>query len=262
MNLFMYKPNFSNFQYLGNSTEGKIDEFVDFVTGLVEPKKRADISIRKFHKTVLTGSKIQALKKKTRKPTKKQSKRLTRSQFAKLGLYNLPTKSIKYIDLEPLHQLWLEYIKKQLQPFLKTCDDGSIVVPEVFEKNYEPFSKLLVKSDFHGAKITVVASCNPSLVNQTGIVAMETRNTFKIVSEDNKTRSEFIYHFISIIITIFMNNTHILFRLNIFTAIPKQDSVFKIRFDNIELKIFGKYLNIRPAERAVKKIKTIMRPDL
>lgn len=204
----------------------------------------------------MTGSKIQALKKKTRKPTKKQSKRLTRSQFARLGLYNLPTKSIKYIDLEPLHQLWLEYIKKQLQPYLKTSDDGSIVAPEVFEKSYEPFSKLLVKSDFHGAKITVIASCNPSLVNQTGIVAMETRNTFKIVSEDNRTRSK------SHIIFIYGVKPYFLIFSIISLAIPKQDSVFKICFDSIELKIFGKYLNIRPAERAVKKIKTIMHPDL
>lgn len=47
-----------------------------------------------------------------------------------------------------------------------------------------------------------------------------------------------------------------------FTAIPKPESVFKILIDNIELKIFGKHLGIRPAERAVKKIKTIMHPDL
>lgn len=47
-----------------------------------------------------------------------------------------------------------------------------------------------------------------------------------------------------------------------FAAIPKPESVFKISLRDIEFTIFGKYLNIRPAERAVKKIKTIMHPDL
>lgn len=48
----------------------------------------------------------------------------------------------------------------------------------------------------------------------------------------------------------------------LFTAIPKPESVFKILVKGIEMKIFGKYLNIRPAERAVKKIKSLMHPDL
>lgn len=48
----------------------------------------------------------------------------------------------------------------------------------------------------------------------------------------------------------------------LFSAIPKPESIFKIVVNGIEMKIFGKYLNIRPAERAVKKIKTLMYPDL
>lgn len=47
-----------------------------------------------------------------------------------------------------------------------------------------------------------------------------------------------------------------------FAAIPKTESVFKLQIKDIEFKIYGKYLNIRPAERAVKKIKNFMEPDL
>lgn len=166
----------------------KLDEFVDFVTGLVDPKKRSALNLKKWHKTVLTGTKTK-LQHKT-KTHKKKSKQLSRAQYADLGLYNLPTKSVKYSDVIPLHQLWTEYIKKQLNPFLKRCDDGTLAIPDVFDKNYDQLTKLLVKSDLHGAKIAVLASCNPSLVGQTGIVALETRNTFKIVGEDNKTRSK------------------------------------------------------------------------
>lgn len=49
---------------------------------------------------------------------------------------------------------------------------------------------------------------------------------------------------------------------NFFLAIPKTESVFKMQIKDIEFKIYGKYLNIRPAERAVKKIKNFMEPDL
>lgn len=50
--------------------------------------------------------------------------------------------------------------------------------------------------------------------------------------------------------------------LFIIIAIPKPESLFKILVNGIEFKIFGKYFNIRPAERAVKKIKSVMYPDL
>lgn len=48
----------------------------------------------------------------------------------------------------------------------------------------------------------------------------------------------------------------------LYVAIPKPESVFNILLKGVELKIFGKHLNIRPAERSVKKIKTLMDPDL
>lgn len=169
----------------------QLDEFVDFVTGFVEPKKRPDVSVKRWHKTVLTGTKNKPLNKKVKHKPKKKSKHLTRSEFADLGLYNLPTKSLKYVDLLPLHDLWTQYIEKQLAPHIKKREDGRLSVPEVDDKHYDNFSKTLIKSDFNGAKLTVVASCNPSLVGQTGIVAMETRNTFKILSEDNRIRSMF-----------------------------------------------------------------------
>lgn len=113
---------------------------------------------------------------------------MTRTESTNSGLYNLPTKSLQYADLMPLHELWTQYIEKQLQPHIKKRE-GRLSVPEVHDNGYDAFSKTLIKSDLHGAKITVIASCNPSLVGQSGIVAMETRNTFKIVSHDNRTRS-------------------------------------------------------------------------
>lgn len=182
-----YFPTFLRFVLANQMTE-QLDEFVDFVTSLVEPKKRPGLSIKRWHKTMLTGSKIQPQNKKIRQKTKKKSKGMTRTESTNSGLYNLPTKSLQYADLMPLHELWTQYIEKQLQPHIKKRE-GRLSVPEVHDNGYDAFSKTLIKSDLHGAKITVIASCNPSLVGQSGIVAMETRNTFKIVSHDNRTRS-------------------------------------------------------------------------
>lgn len=178
--------------YIANATTEKLDECVDFVKGLVEPKKRADLSLKKWHKTVLTGTKIKPLKKRTKHKTKKKSKTLTRKQFDELGMYHLATKSINYAELVPLHELWSGYFEKQLEPHIIKQANGRLTVPEVYDNKYDAFSKTLVKSDFHGAKVMVIASCNPSLVGQTGIVAMETKNTFKIVSEDNRVRSKLV----------------------------------------------------------------------
>lgn len=173
-----------------------LEELVEFVTERVVPQKREDVSINLQHRTILTGlkSKKQLTNKKVRK-NNKPAKTLSRKQFADLGLYTLPTKSLKYTDMVPLHEVWLQYIRKQLQLYLIGEGDDRRI-PELHEPTYESFSKAVIKADFHGAIIKVVASKCPSLVGQTGIVAMETKNSFKIVSRDNRTRSEFIKLFI------------------------------------------------------------------
>lgn len=167
----------------------QLDQFVDYVTDLVEPQKRADLHLKRWHKTALLGTKVRTQDQKKKHKTKAKSKQLSRSQLSALGLYTLPTKALKYADMLPLHDLWLEYIFNHLRMYLTTVNDQN-VVPNVYDSNYDAFSKALVKSEFHGAKITVIASCNASVVGQTGIVAMETKNTFKIVGQDNRIRSE------------------------------------------------------------------------
>lgn len=168
----------------------KLNEVVDYVTDLVQPRKRAELHLKKWHKTQLTGTKLKTQKQKNKQKTKSQSKNLSRKQFAELGLYTLPTKCMKYVEMLPMHELWLQYIFDHLRIYL-TDRNGQHMIPNVNDSNYDAFSKALVKSDFHGARVTVVASCNPSLVGQSGIVAMETRNTFIIVGIDDRIRSEY-----------------------------------------------------------------------
>lgn len=163
---------------------------MDHVKNSILPQYRPSVEIRKFHRFMLNGTKIkkQLTDRKQKKP-KKPSKTLSRKQHADLGLYTLPTKSLKYSDMLSLHTLWTQYIQDHLKGFLVT-ENGQHRIPHAYENTYDAFSKALVKSDFHGANITVIASKSPTLVGQNGIVAMETKNTFKIVGKDNRTRSK------------------------------------------------------------------------
>lgn len=68
------------------------------------------------------------------------------------------------------------------------------IPPSVEESSYDNFSKTLVKSDFHGAIVTVTRSRCPSLVGVNGIVAMDTKNTFKVLGKDNKLRSKWKFN--------------------------------------------------------------------
>lgn len=45
-------------------------------------------------------------------------------------------------------------------------------------------------------------------------------------------------------------------------AIPKNESVFQVPVYNLTLTIFGKHINMRPAERSVKKVKQFMDLDI
>lgn len=70
------------------------------------------------------------------------------------------------------------------------------IAPSVEDSSYDGFSKILVKSDFHGAIVTVTRSRCPSLVGVNGIVAMDTKNTFKVLGKDNKLRSKWQFEFL------------------------------------------------------------------
>ena len=49
----------------------------------------------------------------------------------------------------------------------------------------------LVKADYHGCYIVVRKSKCVSLVGQAGIVLMETKHLFKVISKKNKIKSEY-----------------------------------------------------------------------
>jgi hypothetical protein len=46
----------------------------------------------------------------------------------------------------------------------------------------------LLKADLHGAVVTVVRSKCPSLIGASGLLVMETQETFRVVTEQNKLK--------------------------------------------------------------------------
>lgn len=162
----------------------KVKELVELITDCVKSDKRSSININVLHQTSLIGTKSK--KQISNKKPNKKKKTITRKKYADLGLYTLSRNSLKYIDLVPLHKLWKNYILEHL-----SLPSDTLQIPDVDTLCYDAYSKRLIKSDFHGAKITVSRSKCSSLVGIHGIIAMDTKNTFKVLSKDNQLRSKF-----------------------------------------------------------------------
>lgn len=188
----MYKKKwlFSSLDFIKGKrpNEPHVQELVDIITNIVDPVKRDGLKFNLKHEIVLNGTKRK--KELSRKQKKIKCKTLSRKQNAEIGLYTLPTKSLKYDDLMPLHRLWSGYITQHL-----SLSPDTVAIAN-YDPGYDNFSKLLIKSDFHGAIVTVIRSKCPGHVGASGIVAMDTKNTFKIVSADNRLRSNFSFFLI------------------------------------------------------------------
>ncbi|XP_075160252.1 ribonuclease P/MRP subunit POP4 [Haematobia irritans] len=203
--------------------DNQVKPLQEFLTNMVVPDKRDKIEINPEHISMLHGTKNKKQLSKKKKCLK--SSTLTRREYTKLGLHTLPTRQMKYSEAMPLHHLWKGYMKEHLG-----LSEGD-KIPEVYDAGYDAFSKLLVKTDLHGAKISVLKSKCSTLVGISGIVVMDTKNVLKILGKDDRLRT-----------------------------VPKSECVFSMKFGNMDFTIFGKHLCIRPAERSVKKIKNFIEP--
>ena len=146
----------------------------------------------------------------------------------------------------PVHNLWLQYMKNVL------ADHMGKELPAVHDPGYENFSLLLMRADYNGAKLKVVRSKCSSLIGKSGILAMETKETLKVLQENDELISTLLPYPLM----------HPLTNVSTLPAIPKNESVFEVPVHNLVLKIFGKHINMRPAERSVKKVKQFMSMDL
>jgi len=151
--------------------------------------------------------------------------RMGRREAAEKGLWRLLPSEAKWELWVPLHQLWCAYVAEML---------GTDIAP----------AAKLVKADFHGSIVTVRRSRNPALVGAGGIVVLETENTFKVVTRQDKLK-----------------------------VLPKQGSVFVFAVPHhttatgttttrtvldgphVEFELYGNQFCFRAADRAGRKFK-------
>ncbi|XP_011698627.1 PREDICTED: ribonuclease P protein subunit p29 [Wasmannia auropunctata] len=190
---------------------------INFLQNLLPPSDHKAIS-DELRKTFIFNK----IKPKPKQKVKK-GKFFSARKRLRFGLGRIGNKNqMRYSDLLPLNQLWLQYMREMLgvESFADIPRDPS-------SPHWENANLQLMKADFHGAKISIDRSRCPSLVGVMGIVIQDTKNTFRVCGMDNVIRT-----------------------------IPKD--VVKINVyldDGVTLKALGRELSIRPAERAVKKFK-------
>ncbi|KAG0652775.1 hypothetical protein D0Z07_0326 [Hyphodiscus hymeniophilus] len=119
------------------------------------------------------------LSKKKLKP-----KPLSSRQKRSLCLYDIPPSAQKYAIYEPLHQMWLGYIREVLGIDEQgNGPDGR----EIHVGN--AMAAKLCSADYHGAEVEVVRSRCVSRVGVRGIVVKDSKFIFEIVSRGNKVKS-------------------------------------------------------------------------
>ncbi|GHJ87939.1 hypothetical protein NliqN6_4341 [Naganishia liquefaciens] len=116
-----------------------------------------------------------------------------REEARRKGVWDVKSGAvIRYDHLVPLHYMYLSYLSEMLplpaypkQPLADLKLHASAPGKLANGLATEQLSSRLVKADFTGAVIRVKRSKNASLIGLEGIVAVETAETFKIVTVEN-----------------------------------------------------------------------------
>ena len=115
-----------------------------------------------------------AEKKKEQRKKALKPKPLSATQRRKLGLYDVPRKDQKYALFEPLHNLWLGYIREILGSEIYTGGEAA--------------AAKLASADFHGAEVEIVRSGCVSRVGIKGIVIKDSKFAFEVVTKKNQLK--------------------------------------------------------------------------
>ncbi|KAF7456090.1 POP4 like ribonuclease P protein subunit [Cryptosporidium felis] len=135
--------------------------------------------------TGVTTSVIRMDKVKEKQSDKsEQPKRLGHRVFKNEGFFDVAKeikfKKLKYSHFIPLNDLWRQYMTGLVES-LQFRSAGKVRLSQL--------SQSLSQADLHGSVITVVSSSNKGCINLRGIVVKETKETFVMISSDNKVRT-------------------------------------------------------------------------
>ncbi|OWF34763.1 ribonuclease P protein subunit p29-like [Mizuhopecten yessoensis] len=151
----------------------------------------------------------------TGKKRPRKKKTLSTRECRNLKIFKVEKEGQTYDSYLPLNHLWLKYMEELTNFNSFTPSKMSNV------------QQRLLKADLHGSILTVQKSKCPSYVGVTGILLQETRNTFLLITKENKVK-----------------------------YIPKQQSVFTFTLGSYQFTIYGNNFRVRSSERAVRKFKS------
>lgn len=119
-------------------------------------------------------------KENDRKRSKNKPRPLSAAQKRRLCLNEIPKEQQRYSIYEPLHTLWIGYMRE----ILGLGDESGRNV------YLTPTSsgQMLASADMHGALFTVIRSRCVSRVGLEGIVVRDTRFTFVIITKSNQIK--------------------------------------------------------------------------
>jgi ribonuclease P protein subunit POP4 len=193
-------------------------------------------SARATRRKALNERKEKARKRNTTKP-----RPLSAAQKRKLGLNDIPKSQQKYGIYEPLHDLWLGYMREILGlPSTDAAGKGKVYVTP------SSAGQMLASADMHGAKLRVVRSRCVSRVGVEGIVVRDTRGTFEVVTKGNMVK------------TVPKEHTIFAFEIPLAAVEGKDGEEGKpLRFE-----IMGEHFQTRAPDRANKKFRLHYQPGL
>jgi len=180
-------------------------------------------SLRYNQKTVVLDNTILAPSREKNKEQNGKKRRHRKSMSAvqrkRLKNCELTTEQLEYELYLPLHQLWSDYISDLIN------------TDKVTKKNEEEVLRRLSKADLHGAMLKVVKCKCATLVGVCGIVLMETKHVFKLITNNNTLK-----------------------------VMPKVNSVFSLQIGTHLVTLYGNNFCYKASERSARSFK--MKPTI
>lgn len=149
------------------------------------------------------------IRKKKTGTTRKKRKLLTSKEKRQLGIFNVHKEKLSYTSFVPIHAMWKDYFRGIVG------DDGN------------PDQARLLKAEYSGCFLAVAESKCPSYVGTRGIVVQETKNVFRLITEDDRVKT-----------------------------VPKAHSLFAFELDGKVYRIYGSYFRVHSFQRMKSKFKT------
>ncbi|KAF8622556.1 hypothetical protein AX15_006907 [Amanita polypyramis BW_CC] len=207
-------------------------------------------------------TKIQEDEKRLRRRARLERKRLGvtgRKEAKEKGFWNFDKTQVTFHNMLPLHHLWMGYMSELLG--LAPLSTAMEMRPAPPMPSSASMHAKLVKADLHGSMIKVHQSKNTSVLGLSGIVILDTANTFSIVTRQDKVKlvpkqnSIFtfaapLYQIVKPPVTQESLSGH---QAN---EIPADyDTLTVLDVPHIEFKLYGNQFRFRSADRAGRKFK-------